>query len=84
MYIHMIFILKLKLTAGQWWCTPLIPALGRQRQVDFLVRGQPSLQSEFQDSQGCTEKPCLEKPKKEKKVEVDTHHIAPERSRSYQ
>jgi hypothetical protein len=21
--------------AGQWWCTPLIPALGRQRQVDF-------------------------------------------------
>jgi hypothetical protein len=20
--------------AGQWWCTPLIPALGRQRQVD--------------------------------------------------
>jgi hypothetical protein len=20
---------------GQWWCTPLIPALGRQRQVDF-------------------------------------------------
>jgi hypothetical protein len=21
--------------AGRWWCTPLIPALGRQRQVDF-------------------------------------------------
>jgi hypothetical protein len=21
--------------AGLWWCTPLIPALGRQRQVDF-------------------------------------------------
>jgi hypothetical protein len=21
--------------AGQWWCTPLIPALGRQKQVDF-------------------------------------------------
>jgi hypothetical protein len=20
---------------GQWWCTPLIPALGRQRQVDL-------------------------------------------------
>jgi hypothetical protein len=19
----------------QWWCTPLIPALGRQRQADF-------------------------------------------------
>jgi hypothetical protein len=21
--------------SGQWWHTPLIPALGRQRQVDF-------------------------------------------------
>jgi hypothetical protein len=21
--------------AGQWWCTPLIPALGRQKQADF-------------------------------------------------
>jgi hypothetical protein len=43
---------------------PLIPALGRQRQADFWVRGQPGLQSEFQDSQGYTEKPCLEKQKK--------------------
>jgi hypothetical protein len=25
--------------ARWWWCTPLIPALGRQRQVDFWVRG---------------------------------------------
>ena len=40
---------------------PLIPALGRQRQVDFWVQGQPGLQSEFQDSQGYTEKPCLKK-----------------------
>ena len=23
--------------AGWWWCTPLIPAFGRQRQVDFRV-----------------------------------------------
>jgi hypothetical protein len=53
----------MNLQAGQWWCTPLIPALGRQRQVDFSVRGQPSLQNEFQDSQSYTEKPCLEKPK---------------------
>jgi hypothetical protein len=35
-----------------WWQTPLIPALRRQRLVDFRVRGQPGLQSEFQDSQG--------------------------------
>jgi hypothetical protein len=53
-------LLKLS-SAGQWWSTPLVPALGRQRQVDFWVRGQPGLQSEFQDSQDYTEKPCLEK-----------------------
>jgi hypothetical protein len=47
--------------ARAWWHMPLIPALERQRQVDFWVRGQPGLQSEFQDSQGYTEKPCLEK-----------------------
>jgi hypothetical protein len=46
---------------------PLIPALGRQRQADFCVRGQPGLQNEFQDGQGYTEKPCLEKPKRKKK-----------------
>jgi hypothetical protein len=27
--------LKNKVDTGQWWCMPLIPALGRQRQVDF-------------------------------------------------
>ena len=49
-------------SVGWWWRwlrTPLIPALGRQRQVDFWVQGQPGLQSEFQDSQGYSEKPCL-------------------------
>jgi hypothetical protein len=35
--------------------------------VNFLVQGQPGLQSVFQDSQGYTEKPCLIKPKKKKK-----------------
>jgi hypothetical protein len=35
--------------------------------VDFRVQGQPGLQSEFQDSQGYTEKPCLEKQKRKKK-----------------
>ena len=47
-----------------WWGTPLTPALGRQRQADFWDRGQPGRQSEFQDSQGNTEKPCLKKKKK--------------------
>ena len=49
---------------------PLIPALERQRQADLRVQGQPGLQGEFQDSQGYTEKPCLEKttpPKKKPK-----------------
>jgi hypothetical protein len=59
-----------KFSAGQWWCTPLIPALGRQRQADFWVQGQPGLQSEFQDSQDCTEKPCLKKPKKKNLLNV--------------
>jgi hypothetical protein len=48
-----------------WWL-PLIQALGRQKQEDFWVQGQPwlplvYLKCEFQDSQGYTEKPCLEK-----------------------
>ena len=33
---------------------------------DFWVRGQPGLQSEFQDSQDYTEKPCLKKTKNKK------------------
>ena len=52
--------------ARRWWRTPLIPALRRQRQADFWVSGQPGLQSEFQDSQGYTEKPCLKKTNKKK------------------
>jgi hypothetical protein len=43
---------------------PLIPALVRQRQVDFSVRHQPGLQSEFHESQSYTEKACLEKQNK--------------------
>jgi hypothetical protein len=54
-------VLRLTQISGRWWRTPLIPTLGRQRQANFRVRGQPGLQSEFQDSQGYTEKPCLEK-----------------------
>jgi hypothetical protein len=51
---------KVTKVPDRWWSMPLIPALGRQRQVDFWVWGQPGLQNEFQDSQGYTEKPCLE------------------------
>ena len=57
---------------------PLIPALGRQRQVDLWVRGQPGLQSEFQDSLGYTEKPCLKKPKKKKKKRNEKGDITTE------
>jgi hypothetical protein len=39
-YIHTffqiyMFLLFKNILAGQWWHMPLIPALGRQRQVDF-------------------------------------------------
>ena len=57
---------------------PLIPAIERQRQADFWVWGQPS---EFQDSQGYIEKPCLEnnnnknQPTKQKKKKTKTKQI---------
>jgi hypothetical protein len=35
----------------------------------FLISGQPDLQSEFQDTQDYTEKPCLKKQKKKRKEE---------------
>lgn len=43
-----------------WWLTAAIPALGRQRQMDLIVWGQPCLQIEFQDSHDYTKTPCLE------------------------
>jgi hypothetical protein len=46
-----------------WWCTPLITALGRQISE---FEASLVLQSEFQDSQGYIEKPCLEKHNKTK------------------
>jgi hypothetical protein len=68
----------IRMEVGQWWHTPLIPALGRQRQGDFEVPGQSHLQSEFQDSQGYTEKPCLGKNKtkqnKTKQNNKQPHH----------
>jgi hypothetical protein len=59
---HAEYPFKTSIPGQVWWHMPLIPALRRQRQVGFWVRDQPGLQSEFQDSQGYTEKPCLEKP----------------------
>jgi hypothetical protein len=59
--------------AGQWWRTPLIPALEKQRQADFWVQGQPGLQSEFQDSQGYTENPCLEKKEQKQNLGEISH-----------
>jgi hypothetical protein len=47
---------------------PLILALGRQRQVDFRVRGQPGLQSEFQDSQAIQRNPVSKNKKNKNKT----------------
>jgi hypothetical protein len=60
------YIVAYNYLARQWWHMPLIPTLERKRQVHFSVRGQPGLQSEFQDIQGYTEKACLKKPKNKK------------------
>jgi hypothetical protein len=43
---------------------------GRGRWISEF-EGQPGLQSEFQDSQGNTEKPCLVKPKTKNKKQKD-------------
>jgi hypothetical protein len=63
-----LWILAIKNTVGLGMVAhTFILALRRQRQADFWVPGQPGLQSEFQDSQGSTEKPCLRKKKKKGK-----------------
>lgn len=48
------------------------PSTLRQWQADF----QPRLHSEFQDGQGYTQKPCLEK-QQQKKLVVSFHHVCP-------
>ncbi|MDP1142662.1 hypothetical protein, partial [Klebsiella pneumoniae] len=51
--------------ARQWWCTPLIPALGRQRRVD-LCEFETSLVYTASSRTGfkAIETPCLEKQNK--------------------
>jgi hypothetical protein len=61
--------------------TCLIMPLGRQRQADLSVRGQPGLQSEFQDSQGYTEKPCLRKKERKKEREKERKRERKRKSR---
>jgi hypothetical protein len=41
-----------------------------ETEAGFWARGQPGLQSEFQDSQGYTEKPCHEKKQKHKNLNI--------------
>jgi hypothetical protein len=73
--------MKLKsLCARAWSNTPLIQALGRQRKVNFCVRGQPGLQRKFQDSQGYTEKPCPEKQKEKQKQKQKQNNIKRKKS----
>jgi hypothetical protein len=55
--------------ASQSWCTPLIPAPGRQSQVDPRFQGQAGLQSEFQDSQ-VTHRNPVSKPNQTKTKQI--------------
>jgi hypothetical protein len=66
---------KIFLLSWVWWCTPLIPGLGRQRHVDFSVQGHSGLYSEFQDIQSYTGKPCLKKTKNKKSKTTTTKMI---------
>ena len=62
-------VIKISFFCCVWWQTPLISALGRQRQADFWVQGQPGLQSEFQDriARAAQGNPVSEKQNKTKK-----------------
>jgi hypothetical protein len=53
------------MSAWLWCCTPLRPALGRQRQVDRCEFEANLIYREFQNSQGYTEKPYLKKASKQ-------------------
>ena len=57
---------KKKREAGRWWRSPVIPVLWEAEAGGFLSQGQPGLQSEFQDSQGYMDKPCLKQEERRK------------------
>ena len=70
-HIKALYFLEQELeVARQWWHKTLIPTLVRQREMDFWVLGLPGVQSEFQDSQGYTEKPLSWKKQEKKKEEI--------------
>jgi hypothetical protein len=50
------------LLSGHWWLIALIPALGRQRQMDvYELEASLVYRVNSQDIQGYTEKLCLKK-----------------------
>jgi hypothetical protein len=58
--------LSIKLKAAfSWWCTPLIPALRRQSQVEANLVYRASFRT--------AKKPCLEKPTKQKVCQMSAH-----------
>ena len=57
-----------RMLAGQWRCMPLVPALGRQRQVDFWVWDQPGLQSELVPGQPGLHRETLSQKTKDKQT----------------
>ena len=56
-----------------WWLTPLIPALGRQRQVEYLVYGVSSRIARATQRNPVSK--SQNKQKKKKKKMVVSHHV---------
>jgi hypothetical protein len=51
--------------AGRWWCMPLIPALGRQRQVDSEFEASLVYRVSSRTASVIQRNPVLKKKKKE-------------------
>ena len=68
--------IKISKPDRQWWCMPLIPALGREKQVD-LCEFEASLVYRTSSRTGskATEKPCLEKQEKKLANQTTLCHI---------